>query len=95
MVFFWVGILCTYLLALISLPRIRSTLGPGVWLILRTVAIEYIALVFAADFINAAGEWIWQVSADLFAVCNPAYWRSGLRVAAYMRQQLPPARSIK
>jgi hypothetical protein len=51
MVFFWVGILCTYLLALFSLPRLHAALGPPLWRILRTVAIEYIALVFAADFI--------------------------------------------
>ena len=51
MAFFWVGILCTYLLALFSLPRLHDALGPPLWRILRTVAIEYIALAFAADFI--------------------------------------------
>ena len=51
MIFFWVGILCTYLLALFSWPRLRDALGPRLWLIFRTIAIEYIALVFAADFI--------------------------------------------
>jgi len=97
MVFFWVGILCTYLLALISLPRIRSTLGPGVWLILRTVAIEYIALVFAADFIliplqmNGFGKY--PLTYLPFAIL--LIGGAGLRVAAYIRQQLPLARSIK
>jgi hypothetical protein len=51
MVFFWIGILCTYLLALFSLPRLRDKLGPRLWRIFRTIALEYIALVFAADFI--------------------------------------------
>ena len=51
MVFFWVGILCTYLLALFSLPRLRDALGPRLWRMFRTITLEYIALVFASDFI--------------------------------------------
>jgi hypothetical protein len=51
MVFFWAGILCTYLLALLSLPKIRAALAPPLWRLFRTTALEYIALVFAADFI--------------------------------------------
>jgi len=51
MAFFWVGILCTYLLALFSLPQLRDGLGPRLWRTFRTIALEYIALVFAADFI--------------------------------------------
>jgi hypothetical protein len=51
MVFFWVGILFTYLLALFSLPRLRDALGPRFWRIFRTIALNYIALAFAADFI--------------------------------------------
>ena len=51
MVFFWVGIFCTYLLALLSLPQLHNALGLRAWSTLRTVAMEYIALTFAADFI--------------------------------------------
>ena len=51
MVFFWVGILCTYLLVLFSLPGLRDALGPHLWRMFRTITVEYIALVFAADFI--------------------------------------------
>jgi hypothetical protein len=51
MVFFWVGVLLTYLLALFSLPQLRDALGPRLWRISRTIALEYIALVFASDFI--------------------------------------------
>jgi hypothetical protein len=51
MVFFWVGILFTYLLALFSLPRLRDAIGPRFWRIFRTIALNYIALAFAADFI--------------------------------------------
>jgi hypothetical protein len=51
MAFFWVGIFCTYLLALLSLPSLNDALGSRAWRTLRTAAMEYIALVFAADFI--------------------------------------------
>jgi hypothetical protein len=51
MLFFWVGIFCTYLLALFSIPSVRDGLGLPLWRTFRTVAMEYIALVFAADFI--------------------------------------------
>jgi hypothetical protein len=51
MLFFWAGVLCTYLLAAFSLPRIRDGLGVRFWRIFLTLALEYIALVFAVDFI--------------------------------------------
>jgi hypothetical protein len=52
MAFFWVGIVFTYLLALISLPRLRDAIGPRLWRITLVIALNYIALVFAADFIE-------------------------------------------
>jgi hypothetical protein len=51
MLFFWVGIFFAYLLALFSLPGLREGLGPRLWHIVLTLAVEYIALVFAVDFI--------------------------------------------
>jgi hypothetical protein len=51
MTFFWLGMACVYALALFSLPRIRNALEPRFWSMFRTIAIEYIALVFAFDFI--------------------------------------------
>ena len=51
MVFFWVGIACTLLLALFSLPLVHEALGPRLWRTLRAVTMEYIALAFAVDFI--------------------------------------------
>jgi len=86
MVFFWVGIFCTYLLALISLPRLHDTLGPRLWQTLRTAAIEYIALVFAADFIlvplQANGLSKYPVSYLPFALL--LIGGVGLRVAAHL-----------
>jgi hypothetical protein len=52
MAFFWVGIVFTYLLALFSLPRVRDDMGPRLWRISLVIALNYIALVFAADFIE-------------------------------------------
>lgn len=51
MLLFWGGVLCTYALALLSLPRLRSWLGPRAWRISCEAAMQYIALVFAVDFI--------------------------------------------
>jgi hypothetical protein len=51
MTFFWLGIVCLYALALSSLPQIRNLFAPHTWRAFRTIAIEYIALVFAYDFI--------------------------------------------
>jgi hypothetical protein len=52
MLFFWIGIFCTYLLALFSLPRFQDALEPRLWHLLRTIALEYIAIVFTADFVT-------------------------------------------
>jgi len=51
MIFFWIGTVCTYLLALFSVPQLRDLLGPRRWRIFLSMALNYIALVFAADFI--------------------------------------------
>ena len=51
MLFFWIGILCTYLLASFSWPWLQNKLGRRFWRILCTITLEYIALVFAMDFI--------------------------------------------
>ena len=90
MVFFWVGILCTYLLALFSLPRLREILGPRLWRISCTVAMEYITLVFAADFIliplQASGLGKYPLSYLPFALMLVG--GVGMRVASFARQQL-------
>jgi hypothetical protein len=51
MSFFWLGIVCTYVLALLSLQPLQRMLGPRIWRVTRFFAVEYIALVFAYDFI--------------------------------------------
>jgi len=90
MLVFWAGILCTYLLALFSWPRLREALGPGAWRILRTVAIEYIAYVFAVDFIliplQEHGVGGYPLSYVPFAVMLVG--GTGLRITAAARSRL-------
>ena len=51
MLFFWAGVACTYALALFSLPPLRDWLGTRLWRAAMEFALNYIALVFAVDFI--------------------------------------------
>jgi hypothetical protein len=87
MAFFWVGILCTYLLALCSLPRLHDALGLRFWRTFRTIALEYIALAFAADFIlgplQAGGFGKYPLTYLPFAVMLAG--GAGLRLAAFAR----------
>jgi hypothetical protein len=87
MIFFWAGIVCTYLLALFSWTRLRDALGPRLWRISRTLMIEYIALVFAVDFI------LDPLQTDGLSGYPPTYLPfalmlvggAGLRLAAFAR----------
>jgi hypothetical protein len=51
MLVFWAGVASTCALVLLSLPRLRNWLGPRAWRVLCEGAMQYIALVFAVDFI--------------------------------------------
>ena len=90
MLFFWVGIFFSYLLALFSLPGLRDALGPRAWKIILSLALEYIALVFAVDFIvdplQAAGVGKYPLSYVPFVVMLAGGVL--LRVAAYTRTSL-------
>jgi hypothetical protein len=90
MLFFWAGIVCTYLLALFSWPRLRDALGPRPWRIVRTIAMEYIAYVFAADFIliplHEHGVGNYSLSYVPFAVMLVG--GTGLRIAAVVRSRV-------
>jgi len=89
MMFFWVGVLCAYALALFSLPRLRDLLGPRLWRILREVALQYIALVFAVDFIleplQAGGPEKYTLTYLPFVIM--LLGGAGLRLAAFARRR--------
>src|SRR6516225_5684329 len=90
MVVFWAGIACTYLLALFSWPRLRDALGLRWWRIVRTIAMEYIAYVFAVDFIlgplHGHGVAGYPLSYVPFAIVLVV--GASLRMAAAVRPQL-------
>jgi hypothetical protein len=87
MLFFWIGVLFTYLLALSSLPWLRDALELRFWRAFRLFAVEYIALVFADDFIlaplQATGFRSYPVSYLPFAVM--VVGGAGLCLATFLR----------
>ena len=97
MLFFWFGIFCTYLLALFSLPGVRDALGSRAWRIVLTLALEYIALVFAVDFIfdplQAAGVDKYPLSYVPFLVMLVG--GALLRLAAFARTSLRRERTLE
>ena len=84
MVFFWVGIFCTYLLALFSLPQLRDALEPRLWRIFRTIALEYIALAFAADFITLQADEFSKYPLSYLPFALMLVSGAGLRVVAFL-----------
>jgi hypothetical protein len=50
-IFFSIGVMWTFILTLYSVRRLRSALNAKLWRVLRTIGLEYIALVFLADFV--------------------------------------------
>jgi len=86
MPFFAVGIVWTYVLALSSVERVYNAFSPHLWRILRTVGLEYIALVFFADFVVGpiqlgAGHPIAYVPFAILLIFGPL-----LRIAALVRR---------
>jgi hypothetical protein len=85
MAFFWIGVLFTYLLALFSEQQLRDPLGLRIWRTFRLIALEYIALVFADDFIlaplQATGFRSYPLSYLPFAIMLVA--GVGLRLASF------------
>jgi hypothetical protein len=49
---FGIATVCLYLLAVASLGGLQRALGPKTWWLLRTFALNYIALAFALDFLR-------------------------------------------
>jgi hypothetical protein len=62
--FFVIGIVWTYLLAVLSFGDLTNALGPRVWRALRFVGLNYILFAFAFDFVPAA-------------IRNPAHYGAG------------------
>lgn len=94
-VFFGVALLLAYLLALFSIPRLFALLPRPVWLALRTIGMEYIALAFLLDFLqNPFGHGIVQLLAYLpfIALAGAALL---LRVSGYVARYVLGRRQHK
>ncbi len=50
LIFFGIAVFWTYLLALLSIKSLAAKLDPKLLRTLRTIGVEYIALVFLVDF---------------------------------------------
>jgi len=89
MLFFWAGVACTYFLAAFSLPRLRDWLGLRLWRTLSEAAMQYVALVFAVDFIvdplQASGVDRYPLSYLPFVLMLVG--GAVLRIAAQLRRQ--------
>lgn len=53
LLFFFTGLVFTYLLALLSFGTLAETLGPAGWRIFRIAGLNYIMFAFAYDFVPA------------------------------------------
>jgi hypothetical protein len=93
MPFFAVGIVWTYVLALSSVERLYNLFGADLWRVLRNVGLEYIALVFFADFVmgpihDGGRRPIEYVPFAILLIAGPL-----LRIAALLRRPAPGARA--
>jgi hypothetical protein len=77
----------TYLLALLSIGRVRQALPPSFWPPIRFVAMNYIALAFLLDFkrfpLNDLRESLTYLPFAILAIIGPA-----LRFAAWVQYHL-------
>jgi len=55
--FFVIGIVWTYLLAVLSFGRLTKFLGPKAWRVVRIVGMNYILFAFAYDLVPPAIYW--------------------------------------
>ena len=92
LLFFGIGIVFTYLLALFSFGRLAEALGPTGWAILRITGVNYILFAFASDFVPAvihpaaAQYGIWRLVAYApFAAMSVAAPLLVLAAAAHRR----------
>jgi len=94
MIFFWGAAFAACLLALFSVRRLRDALAPPVWRVLQTIALDYIALAFAADFIVAPlrASGLYKPTYLPFAALLIA--GGALRLAAFARGWLVARRSF-
>ena len=86
LIYFGIAAIFTYALAILSVKRLSARLNPTVWRTVRTLGVEYIALVFLTDFAkNSFQGGVWEVAYYLpflaLAIAGPL-----LRLAALVKR---------
>ena len=86
LIYFGIAAIFTYVLAILSVKRLSARLNPTVWRTVRTLGVEYIALVFLTDFAkNSFQGGVWEVAYYLpflaLAIAGPL-----LRLAALVKR---------
>jgi hypothetical protein len=94
-IFFGIATVCTYLLALFSLPRLQQALGASGWWLLRIVGLNYIAFAFAVDFVrlpaSASAKYLMgYLPFVLLSVAGPM-----LRLAAFGQRVITSAGKLR
>jgi hypothetical protein len=82
---FSTGVVCTIVLTLYSVKRVRDALNPKLWRVLRVTGLEYIAFLFLADFVinpiqNGVKHPIGYAPISIMILVGPL-----LRLAAFIR----------
>lgn len=101
--FFVLGMVWTYLLAVLSFGRLAEALGPSGWRVVRVAGLNYILYAFAIDFVtpliragSAKGVWhlvayapfaAMSVAAPLLVLTAAAHRRVGIK---YSRARFGP-----
>ena len=85
-IFFGIAAFWTYLLALFSIGGLQQSLGKSGWWLLRTVALNYILVAFAADFLRAhvSGDIKYLIGYVPFAVLSVV--APAVRLTAFLRR---------
>ena len=86
LIYFGIAAIFTYVLAILSVKRLSARLNPTVWRTVRTLGVEYIALVFLTDFAkNSFQGGVWEAAYYLpflaLAIAGPL-----LRLAALVKR---------
>jgi hypothetical protein len=92
-IFFSGGVFWTYLLAVLSIQHVSARLDPVTWRRLRVLGVEYISLVFIADFLKkpfhgGTANLVIYVPFVILALAAPL-----LRLTAWVKR-LHPARTL-
>ena len=88
-VIFGLGAICVYGLALFSIARLQQRFGARTWSTLRFLGMNYIAAIFAEDFLRIAPAADWHYALVYLPFAILAIAGPGLRFAALIKRWMP------